>query len=163
MDAVMLRTYLTERNTLDKAGGVDYLVKILNAVPSAANAAHYAETVREKLKRRRLIAMGERIQNEIDSTGSTGESVFKIQQLVSGLDGAIEPVSGSQPVIKSLADVKALPINYLWFNKIPMGMLTLIQGGTGLGKSFLTLYLASKVSTGESWPDGDGLPDNKAL
>jgi len=162
IDAVMLRTELTEWGNLDKVGGYDYIEKILNSVPSAANVSHYAETVREKIKHRRLILIGERIQKEIDSTGSTEERVFKIQQIVSGLDGALEPVNGSRPIIKNLADVKALPINYLWFNKIPMGMLTLIQGDAGLGKSFLTLYLVSKVSTGESWPDGDGLPDNNA-
>jgi hypothetical protein len=38
-----------------------------------------------------------------------------------------------------------------------MGMLTLFLGDAGLGKSFLSLYIAAIVSTGGDWPDGDDL------
>ena len=73
-----------------------------------------------------------------------------------------EPESSVQPIIVRLSDVKALPIEWFWFNRIPLGMLTLLLGDAGLGKSFLTLYMASKISTGGTWPDGDGIPDNSA-
>jgi len=71
-------------------------------------------------------------------------------------------INASRPIIVSLADVKPLPIDWLWFNRIPLGMLTLVLGDPGLGKSFLTLYMASRVSTGGAWPDRDGIPDNCA-
>ena len=49
------------------------------------------------------------------------------------------------------------PENIVWFwpNKIPSGTLTIIAGDPGSGKSFLSLYLASQVSTGGAWPDCD--------
>jgi putative DNA primase/helicase len=161
IDAIAIRTHLTERDELEKAGNVDYIIKILEAVPSAANWAHYADIVRDKWKRRKVIAAGEKILKECESTGSAGESIHKIQQLAAGLEGAIEP-NYSRPILKSLADVQAKPISFLWYNKIPMGMLTLLEGDGGLGKSFLSLYIAAKISTGGEWPDINELPDNKA-
>ena len=43
---------------------------------------------------------------------------------------------------------------FLWDNRIPLGMLTLLVGDPGMGKSFLSLYMASVTSCGGMWPDG---------
>lgn len=73
-----------------------------------------------------------------------------------------DPESSVQPVIVRLSDVTPQPINWFWPNRIPFNMLMLLIGDPGLGKSWLTLYMAAKVSTGGMWPDGDGIPDNSA-
>jgi len=52
--------------------------------------------------------------------------------------------------------VKPEPIRWLWPGRVPLGKLTLIVGDPGLGKSFLTLDLAARVSAGEPWPDAPG-------
>jgi archaellum biogenesis ATPase FlaH len=44
-------------------------------------------------------------------------------------------------------------IEWFWNNKIPSGALTVLAGNPGSGKSYLSLYLASVVSTGRPWPD----------
>lgn len=54
------------------------------------------------------------------------------------------------------ADVEPKPINWLWPDKIARGKLTLISGDPGLGKSLITVALASVVSTGARWPVGGG-------
>ncbi len=51
-----------------------------------------------------------------------------------------------------LADVEPKPINWLWPEKIARGKVTMISGDPGLGKSLLTVALASAVSTGARWP-----------
>ncbi|HEX2971157.1 MAG TPA: replicative DNA helicase [Tepidisphaeraceae bacterium] len=56
IDAVIVREELGKRQLLEEVGGVSYLAQILNAVPSAAHAAHYAGIVREKYLLRQLIA-----------------------------------------------------------------------------------------------------------
>jgi len=58
------------------------------------------------------------------------------------------------PIIVCLSEVKSEAVNWLWPHYIPGGKLTLLIGDPGLGKSFLTLDLASRVSAGTSWPDG---------
>jgi Bifunctional DNA primase/polymerase, N-terminal/AAA domain len=46
------------------------------------------------------------------------------------------------------------PINWLWYGRIAVGKLTVIDGDPDAGKGHLTMDIASKVSTGSPWPDG---------
>jgi putative DNA primase/helicase len=64
---------------------------------------------------------------------------------------------GGEPVIVRLADVKPEPVAWLWPGRIALGKLTLIAGDPGLGKSFVTLDMAARVSTGCGWPDRPGV------
>jgi putative DNA primase/helicase len=57
-----------------------------------------------------------------------------------------------QAELVSMDKVTPLDVDWLWPNHIPLGMLTLIAGDPGAGKSFLTLYMAATVSTGRPWP-----------
>ena len=52
-----------------------------------------------------------------------------------------------------LADVEPEELEWLWPGRIPLGKLTIIAGDPGLGKSFVCLDIAARVSTGRSWPD----------
>ncbi|MBL7215217.1 MAG: AAA family ATPase [Phycisphaerae bacterium] len=54
-----------------------------------------------------------------------------------------------------LSDVEGKEIQWFWPNRIPSGMLSLLVGNPGVGKSFLTMYICSRVSTGEDWPDAE--------
>ncbi len=56
VDLVQLEQVAKDRNLLDAVGGVEYLVKVAQAVPSAASASHYARLVKEKSTVRQLIA-----------------------------------------------------------------------------------------------------------
>lgn len=51
-----------------------------------------------------------------------------------------------------LADIEPKPIDWLWIEKIARGKITMISGDPGLGKSLMTVALASAVSTGARWP-----------
>ncbi len=65
------------------------------------------------------------------------------------------------PVLVRLSDVQPEPIRWLWPGRIAMGKLTLLCGDPGLGKSFVTLDLAARVSSGSPWPDLPLLPNDK--
>ena len=73
-----------------------------------------------------------------------------------------EPPDGTgeagAPVLICLADVKAVPVNWLWPNRIPLGRITLLVGRPGEGKSFLATDLAARITTGTPWPDGSACP-----
>jgi hypothetical protein len=58
-----------------------------------------------------------------------------------------------------LADVKLRDLEWLWPGRIPLGTLTTYAGDPGLGKSFLTLDDAARVSQGEPWPDCPDTPN----
>lgn len=63
------------------------------------------------------------------------------------------PDTGLRPVLTTLDSVEPTPVEWLWFNRIPLGKLSLLVGDPGLGKSFLSIYMAAQVTTGKEWPD----------
>lgn len=65
----------------------------------------------------------------------------------------------SQVVTKKLSEVEPVPVQWLWFNRFAQGKLCLLVGNPGVGKSFASLDMAARISTGDYWPDGYALPD----
>jgi putative DNA primase/helicase len=59
-------------------------------------------------------------------------------------------------VTRCLADVETEEIEWVWPGRFALGKLSLIGGVPGVGKSFLTLYIAAAVTRGWKWPDGRG-------
>ena len=60
-DPVTIAAELTRDGTLAKIGGAPYLHTLIASVPTAANAAYYAEIVRERAILRRLVEAGTKI------------------------------------------------------------------------------------------------------
>lgn len=52
-----------------------------------------------------------------------------------------------------MADVEPEQVRWLWPERFPLGKLSLLVGDPCLGKSFLTLDVAARVSKGTAWPD----------
>jgi putative DNA primase/helicase len=46
------------------------------------------------------------------------------------------------------------PVRWLWRNFLPLGMLTILGGAPGCGKTTIALSLAATVTRGATWPDG---------
>ena len=63
-----------------------------------------------------------------------------------------EKYSGKSLDIISFDNIKEEKMNYLWYPYIPEGCLTLLSGDPGVGKSFISLALASIISRGEQFP-----------
>ena len=58
-----------------------------------------------------------------------------------------------------LSTIEAKRIDWLWRGRIPVGMLTILAGDPGLGKSFLCTWLAARLSRGEALPDNADLKE----
>ena len=54
---------------------------------------------------------------------------------------------------RNLADVEPQELEWLWPGRFPLGKVSLLAGDPGLGKSFVTLDIAARVSRGAVWPD----------
>jgi len=61
VELLTVKNELSERGKLAEVGGEDYLIQVAESVPSAANAAHYAQIVLEKATLRRLDSAGHEI------------------------------------------------------------------------------------------------------
>ena len=57
-------------------------------------------------------------------------------------------------VVTCLEDVAPVAVAWLWASRVARGKLTVLAGDPGLGKSFVTLDMAARISTGQPWPDG---------
>ncbi|MGY3341224.1 replicative DNA helicase [Streptomyces filamentosus] len=60
-DPITVAAELTKRGQINRVGGASYLHELVQAVPSAANAAYYAEIVHEQAVLRRLVEAGTKI------------------------------------------------------------------------------------------------------
>jgi DNA repair protein RadA/Sms len=64
-------------------------------------------------------------------------------------EGFVSKVSNERRGLIRMHTVEPEEIKYLWYPYIAMGKLTLIEGDPGLGKSWLTMALASYMSRGK--------------
>jgi len=62
--------------------------------------------------------------------------------------------NGARPFV-ALETVMLEHVDWLWYRRIPLGKLTLLDGDPGLGKTALALDLAARISTGAPL-EGDG-------
>jgi len=69
IDVVTVTEELSAKKEIEDVGGLSYLLELANAVPTAANVAHYAKIVEEKALLRRLI----RVATKIVEDGYTRE------------------------------------------------------------------------------------------
>jgi RecA-family ATPase len=74
-------------------------------------------------------------------------------------DEAGIPQNGHQPPEYRLrtynaADIIPRQIYWLWPQRLPLGKFAILAGDPGLGKSYLTLDIAARISLGGPWPDG---------
>ncbi|MGF7121978.1 replicative DNA helicase [Rhodococcus sp. TAF43] len=76
-DPVTVSAELDRRGELRRIGGAPYLVTLTQTVPTAANAAFYAEIVAEKSVLRRLVDAGTRIV-QYGYAGSDGQDVAEV-------------------------------------------------------------------------------------
>jgi putative DNA primase/helicase len=53
----------------------------------------------------------------------------------------------------TLDTVSPSPITWLWPGRFARGKVTMLCGDPGLGKSFLTLDMAARITTAADWPD----------
>jgi len=63
-----------------------------------------------------------------------------------------QPTPGA--VVRCFADIAPEAVRRLWAGRIPLGKLTLLVGDPGLGKSLLTVDIASRISRDAVFPDG---------
>jgi hypothetical protein len=156
IDLLTLTTELDKRGRLTRAGGAVYISQLINAVPSAVQAKHYAKIVHETWQRRQVLDLASDVAKIAHDEGND-------------LDGAIEYLRTRLEDLRyvtpdrtyqSFAELsKTLqPIQWLWPDWIPQGMITLLGAVPGAGKSLVALDLAKRVIHGEAFPDGTANP-----
>lgn len=79
VDAISLRADLKSLNKLEQIGGVEYIRKLMESVPHAANALYYAKIVEDRRQYRQVIQTVERIKTIPTEALLVDEMVQQIQ------------------------------------------------------------------------------------
>ena len=109
-------------------------------------------------RRRDILRSASRIVDAVFA----GQSARDVAPLISRLNAAAadgEPGVGSELKMVCGADVIERQIAWLWRDRIPRGMLTVLAGRPGGGKTLLACAIAAVVTTGGTFADGSPCDD----
>jgi replicative DNA helicase len=152
VDVVMLCSRLANKGRDDDAGGISYIASLASAVPTAANAAHYARFVQLQALRRRLDIAGVEISELAKS--ANGKSA---DELVGEAKKRIDVAAGDTVKDESVAfsDLLQTLVDDLESRDgsekrgLPTGLLDLDEKIIGLRGGDL-IVVAGRPSTGKT-------------
>ena len=168
IDAVLLRDELEKRNCLEEAGGVEYIAKILDSVPSAANVTYYAGVVKDKMLLRELISVaGEILDDAYNQTGETREALDEAERRIFAVTD--KNISGNAAALKDLVvrsfelienrqghHVTGLATGYYELDELTCGLqngeMIIVAGRPSMGKTSLALNIAEHLGSLEGIP-----------
>jgi len=160
VDLVLLGEWLKVRGRLAEIGGVDYLVQVAESVPSSASREYYARIVVDCARLRNAHQSVQGALRHLESDGPIDERLARCEELLSSRQSAASPMSsgGCRIELVTMDKIEPIPIEWLWPNVVPMGMITLIVGKPDQGKSFVCMDMISRITTGRPWPDSPETP-----
>jgi len=166
IDAVLLRDELEKRKQLEAIGGVEYLGRIMESVPSSANIAYYTGIVKDKMLLRETIAVASEILEEaFDESGETDEKLDEAERKIFAITD--KKISGSAVALKDLVSrayeliekrggshVTGLATGYYELDEKTCGLqngeMIVIAGRPSMGKTSLALNIAEHVGMVEN-------------
>lgn len=170
IDLVTLKDDLIRQGLLEGMGGIDYLTTIINTVPSATNAFHYAKIVREKYLLRHIMLLSHQLlreasQSSVDSEMLLDRAQREIFDLVrkAGLGKEIKISEILKETFDKIIEyrdrktrVSGLPsgLNELddEIGGLHPGQFVVVAGRPSMGKSSFALRLLEQVGLVENKP-----------
>lgn len=170
VDLVTLTNALKEKGNLEKIGGATYLATLVDTVPLAVNAKHYAKIVHDKASLRRLIEKANEITREcFEDRGNVDEvidfaesSIFEISKnkhkqafypISEIIDGNIETLEERQG---NKAMVTGVPTGFTRLDNLTSGLqkseLIILAARPSMGKTALALNIARNAAVDVNVP-----------
>jgi replicative DNA helicase len=172
VDLVILGNALHESGQIQDIGGYDYLARLYDETPTAANATYYAQIVRDKAIIRNLILKGTEIVRD------ASDQVAPAMELLEGAERKIMQiaewgVAGETIEIKDAIheaydrmearqnreghdNVSGLPTGYLDLDNITAGLqdseLIIIAARPSVGKTAIALNIVRNISVDHGYP-----------
>ncbi|MQA63650.1 MAG: replicative DNA helicase [Actinophytocola sp.] len=169
-DPITVSAELERRGELGRVGGAPYLHTLIATVPTAANAAYYAEIVSEKAILRRLVEAGTRIvqygYGAADSSGSAVDEVVDRAQAAIyevterrtaedyiALEELLQPTMDEIDAIASRGGIShGVPTGFADLDEVTNGLhagqMVIVAARPGIGKA---LALDTPLATPDGW------------
>jgi len=168
IDLVLLRDELEKCKQLEEVGGVEYLAKVVNSVPSSANVNYYAGILKEKMLLREIItAAGEILEDAYNEAGEPSEKLDEAERRIFAVTD--KKISGSASLLRDLvthtyeliekregSHVTGLATGYHELDGLTCGLqngeMIIIAGRPSMGKTSLALNIAEYIGAEEKIP-----------
>ncbi|MEK9209586.1 MAG: replicative DNA helicase, partial [Patescibacteria group bacterium] len=171
IDILSVSARLKEKGKLEEINGYAYLAQLVNSVPTASNVGHYAEIVRQKSLRRRLIEASNQIQqlgyeedqnieDIIDRSEKTifGISTKSLKQRFIKVKSALEEAWERIDSLKSSDQLRGIPTGFAGLDHLLAGLqksdLIILAARPSLGKTSLALDIARNAACSYNIPVG---------
>lgn len=172
IDVLSLSNKLKEKKALDEIGGSSYLTKLVNAVPTSAHVAHYAQIVRDKSTLRKLISSAQYIsslgyeetQNITKTLDKAEQKLFAVSQkylkekfipIKSVLTEAFDRID---ELHKDSSKLRGIATGFLDLDNLLSGFqnadLIILAARPSVGKTSLALDIARNIAVKEKIPVG---------
>jgi replicative DNA helicase len=169
IDLVLLRDELKKRKSLEAVGGVDYLVRVAESVPSASNVAYYASIVKEKSMLRELVhACSEILHEACEEAGDVGEKLDTAEKRVfevteKKIQGTVTPIKHLiTEALESIQDreggggVTGVSTGFMELDHMLCGLqkgeMIIVAGRPSMGKTSFALNIAENIGISENLP-----------
>lgn len=134
------------------------------AASDPANAKYHASAILAAAEKRDGIRILQRYAERLGDplVESAGELFEELQDEIRKIGAGAGRVG---LVSETYADVLDEKMEWLWHDRFPLGMLSLIVGYGDQGKSLLSLDMAARISRGQAWPDrrGEQIPIGRTI
>jgi DNA repair protein RadA/Sms len=160
-DSVSVLDALQKKGKLAAVGGAAYLADLTTGIPRTMAVGYHVQQVREAGLRRRLGKVLQRALSSVHDAGISANGLLvdvlgRMQRLAEGFDGCgnllpYSPETGNTercPELVCLSDVQPSAVDWLWEPYLPSGMLAMLSGDPGGGKTYLALAIAAALSKG---------------
>lgn len=154
---------LTKRNWLQQVGGIEYIVEMINSVPTTANIDDYINIVSEKSLLRKLIDEATSIVKESYNVKDIGDFLFSAQKKIADVsqglktaefkniqDVLVKTQSDLEKLSTNKGDITGIPTGFYDFDKITSGFhpnqLLIIAARPGMGKTAFALNMATNIA-----------------
>jgi len=168
IDPLLLREELEDAKQLEQVGGIEYIAKILESVPSAANVEFYLNIVIDKLLLRQLIvAAGDILNDAFDESGETNLKLDEAERKIFEITD--QKISGAAIPLKDLVTkayemiekrdgrlVTGLDTGYFELNDKTCGLqpgeMIIVAGRPSMGKTSFALNVAEHIGVDQKAP-----------
>jgi replicative DNA helicase len=172
-DAVTVSEHLERLGELPAAGGLDYIARIVEETPSAANVRAYANIVREHAMARELIQIGGDIATSVhNSEGRTVDELVDLaeQRVFEIAERGQRRGSGFVPIKQVLsqtidrldmltqagADITGVSTGFAEMDRLTAGLqrgdLIIVAGRPSHGKTSMCMNIAENAAIGSKIP-----------
>ncbi len=162
IDVITVSNFLENINTLEKAGGREYIVYLSSVVPSTANIMEYINIVKDKSVLRKLqesftslIEASRSVEDTPHFIDQVEKEIFNITKdrrstdFVNIADAAESTLAKIAEQAQHANEISGLDTGYHQFNRFTLGLqpsdLLIIAARPGIGKTAFALNLALNI------------------